>query len=184
MSPEANPWTVHASALKYDNPWIAVTEHQVTSPGGQPGIYGVVHFKNEAVGIAPYEDGCLWLVGQYRFPLATYSWEIPEGGSPRGEDPLATAQRELAEETGLRAAHWEPLLEMHLSNSASDEWAIVYLATGLTPGEATPEHTEALRLRKVPLETVFAEVEARRITDSMTVATVYKLMLLRAQGRL
>lgn len=184
MSPEENPWQVHASDLKYDNPWLSITEHQVTSPGGKPGIYGVVHFKNQGVGVAPFEDGCLWLVGQYRFPLDRYCWEIPEGGGPWGEDPLDTAKRELEEETGLQAKRWEQLLEMHVSNSATDEWAVVYLARDLSPGEAAPEHTEDLRVRKVPLEEVFAEVEAGHITDCMTVASVYKLMLLRAQGKI
>jgi 8-oxo-dGTP pyrophosphatase MutT (NUDIX family) len=144
----------------------------------------VVHFQNQAIGVVPYQAGDIWLVGQYRYPLQRYSWEIPEGGGAADESPLAAAQRELKEETGLTADHYQPLLEMHLSNSVSDEWGIVYLATGLTQGEANPEETEELRVRRVSLQAAYAEVEARRITDSLSVAAIYKLMLLQAQGQL
>lgn len=183
MSTE-NPWKTLASHHIYDNPWISLTEHQVLNPASQPGIYGVVSFKNQAVGVVPYESGHIWLVGQYRFPLNRYSWEIPEGGCPAGEQPLAAAQRELKEETGLVALHYEPLLQMHLSNSVTDEWGIVYLATGLNMGTAQPEETEALRIQRLPLEQVFEQVESGAITDSLTVAAIYKLMLWKAQGRL
>jgi 8-oxo-dGTP pyrophosphatase MutT (NUDIX family) len=179
-----NPWTVLSSKLIYENKWISLTEHQVLNPAGNPGIYGTVHFQADAVGVVPYEDGWVWLVGQYRFPLGSYEWEIPEGGSPPGEDPAETARRELKEETGLEAEHLEPILEMHLSNSVSDEWGIVFLATGLRQGEASPEETEMLSVKKMRLEDVYAEVEARRIRDSLTVAAIYKLMLMRAEGRL
>ncbi len=125
MSQE-NPWKTLSQDTKYDNNWIKVTEFQVLNPAGKEGIYGVVHFKNQAVGVVPYENGEIWMVGQYRYPLKAYSWEIPEGGSPVGEDPLATAKRELKEETGLVASTYEPILEMNLSNSVSDEWGIAY----------------------------------------------------------
>src|SRR5688572_23341371 len=137
-----NPFTMLSARQVYDNPWITVVEHQVLSPRGRPGIYGVVKFKNQAVGVIPYEGGKLWLVGQYRVPLGAYSWEIPEGGSPHGEDPVEGARRELREETGLEAQTLEPIVEMHLSNSVSDEWGVVYLARGITAGAAEPEHTE------------------------------------------
>ncbi|GAB4412455.1 MAG: NUDIX hydrolase [Bacteroidia bacterium] len=179
-----NPWTTLASEIKYDNPWIRVTEHQVIHPNGQPGIYGVVGFKGRAVGVVPYEDGHIWMVGQYRYPLEQYSWEIPEGGSSPDEDTADTARRELREETGLTAGSLVSLFEMHLSNSATDEWAIVYLARDLVQGESAPEASEALHVRRMSLDEVYAEVEARRITDSMTVAAVYKLMLMRARGEL
>ena len=179
-----NPWTTLSSREIYENPWIRVVENEVINPSGNPGIYGVVHFKNLAVGVAPYEDGCLWMVGQYRYTLERYSWEIPEGGGKKGLAPLDSAKRELLEETGLTAGHYEPLLELHLSNSVSDEWGIVYLARDLTPGAPQPEDTEKLLVRKMPLEEVFAEVEAGNITDSMTVAAVYKLMYLKLKGKL
>lgn len=173
-----NPWTILGKREIYQNPWIQLSEFDVISPGGKQGIYGRVHFRNQAVGVMPYDDGWIWLVGQYRFPLEAYSWEIPEGGSPVGEEPLQTAQRELKEETGLVAEQYQSLLEMHLSNSVTDEWGIVYLATGLSQGESEPEHTEQLEVRRIRLEQAYEMVEAGQITDSLTVAAIYKLMLL------
>lgn len=179
-----NPFQILSTKQIYKNPWIEVVEHQVLNPKGKPGIYGVVQFQNRAVGVVPYEDGCVWLVGQYRFPLDLYSWEIPEGGSPKGEELIDTARRELKEETGLEADTYEPIVQMHLSNSTTDEYAIVYLARGLKRGASRPEDTEELRVNKVPLEEFFARVESGEITDSMTVAAAYKLMVLKLSGRL
>ncbi|MEG9518552.1 NUDIX hydrolase, partial [Saccharopolyspora indica] len=126
-----------------------------------------------------------YLVGQYRFPLQAYSWEIPEGGSLIGgeADPLEGGKRELLEETGLVAAHWQPLLEMHLSNSVSDEKAIIYLATGLTQHQAEPEETEQLAVRKIPFEEAYQMVEKGEITDSMSVAAIIKVKLMLVQGQ-
>lgn len=182
--PKKNPWQIKRTIAIYENPWIRVEEHQVINPSGNPGIYGVVHYQANAIGIVPYEAGQIWMVGQYRFALNEYQWEIPEGGGPFDEAPLEAAKRELKEETGLIAENWEPLLEMNLSNSVSDEWGIVYLATGLSKGEATPEETEDLMVRKVPLEEVYELVEKRIIRDSLTVGAVYKMMLLKLQGKL
>jgi len=123
-------------------------------------------------------------VGQYRFTLNNYSWEIPEGGSPEGTDPLENVQRELKEETGLQAANWQVLLQMHLSNSVSDELAIIYLATGLIQLEAEPEETEQLVVKKMPFEKVYRMVEKGEITDSMSVAAILKLKLLMVEGKL
>ncbi|MEO0894788.1 MAG: NUDIX hydrolase [Bacteroidota bacterium] len=182
--PEENPWTILDSKLIYENPWIRVDEHQVLNPSGNPGIYGVVHYQHDAIGIVPYEKGEIWMVGQYRFPLKEYSWEIPEGGHDKRESHLDSAKRELKEETGLVAANWSPLLEMNLSNSVSDEWGIVYLATDLKQEMAEPEDTEDLMVKKVPLETLYAMVESRQIRDSLSVAAIYKLMYLKASGQL
>ncbi|MEM8897827.1 MAG: NUDIX hydrolase [Bacteroidota bacterium] len=181
---QENPWKTLSQDTKYDNNWIKVTEFQVLNPSGKEGIYGVVHFKNQAVGVVPYVNGEIWMVGQYRYPLEAYSWEIPEGGSPLGEDPLATAKRELKEETGLVAGSYQPILEMNLSNSVSDEWGIVYLATGLQQEEAEPEETEELHIKKMKLEEVYQMVESREIKDSLTVAAIYKLMLMKSTGLL
>ena len=181
---QKNPWTILSSEEKYDNPWIRVTEYQVLNPAGKPGIYGKVHYKYQAVGVVPYEDGHIWMVGQYRFTLNQYSWELPEGGGDPKEGSLKAAQRELKEETGLEAAHYETLFELHTSNSVTDEWGIVYLATGLNKGEAQPEDTEELQVKKISLEQAFEEVEAGRITDSLTVAAIYKMMVLKLQGKL
>ena len=146
-----SPWRTLGSRNVYENPWISVREDSVIRPDGEPGIYGVVHYKNTAVGVLPVEEDHVYLVGQYRYPLERYSWEIPEGGCAEGEDPLEAARRELEEETGLRAEHWVRLGEAHLSNSVSDEYALWFLATGLTQGEQRPEGSERISVRKVKL---------------------------------
>ncbi|RIH88535.1 NUDIX domain-containing protein [Calidithermus roseus] len=183
--PEDSPWQTLSSELVYDNRWIAVTHREVINPSGNPGVYGVVHFKNRAIGVLPLdEEGNTYLVGQYRYTLGRYSWEIPEGGGPFDEEPLEAAKRELLEETGLRADHWELLLTLHLSNSVTDEVGMVYLARGLHQGEASPEDTEDLRVQKVPLEEVYRRVLGGEITDSLTVAAVLRArLLLLEQGR-
>jgi 8-oxo-dGTP pyrophosphatase MutT (NUDIX family) len=179
MYSEENPWKIKASQQVYDNKWIIVTEHQVVNPSGNDGIYGVVHFKNTAVGVIPLDDeNNTWLVGQFRFTLNKYCWEIPEGGAPAGEDPVEGAARELEEETGLRAAKYTKIIDMHLSNSVSDEYAVVYLAEGLTQHTAKPEDTEQLATRKLPFEEAYQLVLKGEITDSMSVAAILKVKLI------
>src|ERR1700760_4120628 len=130
--PEENPWQIISEKVVYDNPWIGVTEYQVINPSGNPGIYGKVHFKNFAIGIVPLDaEMNTYLVGQYRFVLNQYSWEIPEGGGPFTADPLDSAKRELLEETGLKAFILTEIQRMHLSNSVTDELCIIYLAQDL-----------------------------------------------------
>ena len=177
---EHNPWTINRTEQIYDNPWIRVVEHQVTNPSGNPGIYGVVHFKNTAVAVIPVDDdGYTWLVGQFRFPTGTYEWEVPEGGAPPDEIPEACARRELQEETGLLAADLRPILEMQLSNSTTDERSISYLATGLSHGPASPEDTEKLAIRRLPLDEAIAMARRNEIRDSLSVASLLQLDALR-----
>lgn len=175
-----NPWTTLSGELKYDNRWIRITEFQVLNPNKNPGIYGVVHFKNIAVGILPIDAaGNTWLVGQYRYTLNEYHWEIPEGGSPIGEESvLETAKRELLEETGLIAAEWTELLKIHTSNSVTDEVGYIFLAQGLTQGVAAPEDTEDLRVWKLPLTEAVEMAMRGEITDSMSVCALLKAKLL------
>jgi 8-oxo-dGTP pyrophosphatase MutT (NUDIX family) len=180
-----NPWTIKAERAVYDNKWIKVTEYDVLNPNGGEGIYGTVHFKNLAIGILPLDDeGYTWLVGQYRFPLDTYSWEIPEGGGDPGLPPIESARRELKEETGLVAREWTLIQEMHLSNSVSDERALIYMARGLQQEEAMPEETEQLVVRRVSFDEAFEMVERGEITDSMSVAAILKVKLLLVSGAL
>lgn len=185
MNEHINPWKVLGEKKMYDNPWISLTEYDVLNPSGGKGIYGKVHFKNLAIGILPLDDELnTWLVGQYRFPLNQYSWEIPEGGGGREVEPLESARRELQEETGLVAAEWSPLIEMHLSNSVSDEHAIIFLARNLKQQEAAPEETEQLQVKKVSFEEAWQMVEKGMITDSMSVAAILKVKLMIADGRI
>ncbi len=181
-----NPWRVLASAVQYQNPWISVREDQVLNPAGGPGIYGVVSMKNKAIGIIPVDaEGNTWLVGQYRYPLNEYSWEIPMGGGPVELDVLESAQRELREETGLLAARWTRIARLHTSNSVTDEEGFVYLAEELTLGETEPEETEDLRLWKLPLAEAVRMAMDDRITDGISVAGLLKaerILAARARG--
>jgi len=182
---EHNPWTTIESRKIYDNNWIGLTEHQVINPSGGKGIYGEVHFKNLAIGILPLDEELnTWLVGQYRFPLKAYSWEIPEGGGPLGSDPLDSAKRELLEETGLSATDWVELQRMHLSNSVSNELAIIYIARGLSMGIAEPEETEELQLRKLPFQEAYEMVLNGEITDSMSVAAILRTKIILQESQL
>jgi len=177
--PKHNPWQITAEKVIYDNPWINLTEYDVINPSGNAGIYGKVHFKNMAIGILPLDDDLnTYVVGQYRFALNQYSWEIPEGGGPLSTDPLASAKRELLEETGLKAGRWDEIQRMHLSNSVCDELCIIYLARDLRQFEPEPEDTEQLIVHKVPFEAIYNMACSGEITDSVTVAAVLKVKLL------
>jgi len=180
-----NPWKIIDEKTVYINAWINLIEYNVINPGGGKGIYGKVHFKNIAVGVIVLDEELnTYLVGQYRFTLNAYSWEIPEGGSPINTDPLESAKRELMEETGLVATDWKPFFTMHLSNSVSDEKGIVYLARGLRQEKPEPEETELLIVKKIPFTEAVEMVDNGQITDSMSVAAIYKVQLLLAQGKL
>ena len=170
MEPTRSPWTRRASRVVYDNPWIRVRDDRVIRPDGQPGVYGVVEMKSWAVGIVPLtDDGDTFLVGQYRYTLDLYSWEIPEGGASKLATPLDSARRELREETGIAAARWTYLGEAHLSNSVTDEVGCVFLAEGLAFGDAEPEETEELRVRRLPFAEAVAMALVGEISDALAV---------------
>ena len=182
---ESNPWKVLESNQIYDNAWINLTEHQVINPAGGSGIYGEIHFKNLAIGIVVLDTNYdTWLVGQYRFPLKAYSWEIPEGGGALDIDPIISAKRELQEETGIHAATFTEIQRLHLSNSVSDEYAIIYIAQDLSIGTSSPEETEELAVQKLPFEKAYQMVIDGEITDSMSVAGILKTKLLIDQGKI
>ncbi len=181
MNVTKNPWQTLSSAVRYENPWLTIRHEEVLTPAGTPGIYGVVHFKNKAVGVIPLDEaGNTYLVGQHRYPLDEYSWEIPEGGSPLGTDPLESAKRELKEETGLEARQWTKIARIHTSNSATDEEGFLYIAEGLTEGDHEPEDTEDLRIWKLPLAEAVGMVMTSRITDALSVSGL--LMAARIKG--
>ena len=166
-----NPWKILSGEEKYDNPWINVTEYQVINPGGGAGVYGKIHFKNRAVGVVPIDhEGNTWLVGQHRFTLGAYSWEIPEGGAPGEESVLECAKRELREETGLTATKWNLLTTLHTSNSVTDEKGWIFLAEDLSEGLSELEESEAdLQVMKLPLAQAVEMVLSGKITDSMSI---------------
>ncbi len=182
MESGKNPWQIIDTKEIYENPWIRLTEYQVLNPAGNPGIYGKVHFQNRAIGIVAMDtEDNVYLVQQFRFAIDQATWEIPEGGGPFDETPLAAAKRELQEETGLKAENWEELLTIHTSNSVTDEIGYVFLATGLSQHETNFEETEDIRIKKIPFENVLDDVMSGKITDSLTMAAILKLQVLRSQ---
>ena len=169
------PWRRVGRRVAYQNPWLTVWHDDVIRPDGEPGIYGVVHFANRAIGIlALDEEDRVLLVGQHRYPLAAYTWEIPEGGGGLDESPLEAARRELAEETGFRAGSWRELGRAALSNSVTDELAVFFIATELRAGAAAPEGTEELQTRWVPFDEAVAMTLDGRIDDALSTLAIQR----------
>ena len=185
MEETKNPWTVLSQTLVYENQWIRVDHHDVLDPSGGPGVYGTVHFKNHATGVVPIDEkGNVVLVGQYRFPLRAYSWEIPEGGGEFGVGALESAQRELREECGLAARHWLEIVCMDLSNSVSDERSTAFLAWGLFAEDGKPESTERLQVARVPFWGAVERAKRCEIRDSISVSALFRVALMALQGEL
>jgi len=183
LQPHGRPWRADAPRRVYENPWIAVDEYAATAPTGVSGPYGVVKFKNLALAVLPlHEDGTVTLVGQHRFPQGDYSWEIPEGGGPLGEDPLDGARRELREEVGLAAGTWREVLRAQLSNSVTDERAVGFLATDLTPVPQAPDETEDLAIVRAPFREVLETALSGHMLDMLTVAMLLRVYHMAREG--
>ena len=180
-----NSWKTLSINTVYENPWIRVSHREVITPSDTEGIYGVVHFKNLAVGIVPLDDdGYTTLVGQWRYTLDQYSWEIPEGGCPAGQTPMETARRELREETGISAKKWKKILEFHTSNSVTDEFGMAFLARDLSYGAAEPEETEDIVVKKMPLAEAIEWMQEGRITDALSIMALQKVQIMSLRGEL
>jgi 8-oxo-dGTP pyrophosphatase MutT (NUDIX family) len=176
------PWLRRSRRIAYENPWITIWHDEVSRPDGSPGIYGLVHFANLAVGVVVLdEDDRVLLVGQHRYALGEPSWEIPEGGVPAGETPIHGMRRELREETGVEASEWRELVRLHLSNSVTDEAGVVYLARGLSHGTSEPEPTERIEVRWVAFDEALAMTVDGRITDAMSLVGLQRVALERAR---
>lgn len=175
---QPNPWKTLTNEVVYENPWIRVSHRDVINPSGNPGIYGLIHFKNHAVGVVPIDEtNHTWLVGQYRYAMDCYSWEIPEGGCPKGQTPLEAAKRELLEETGISALDWTEIGNYHISNSVTDEAGTLFVARQLSFGQAAPEETEDLMIRRVPFSTAYEMVLNNDIKDTLSVIAILRTQL-------
>ena len=179
------PWTIKSVREAYKNAWITIRHHDVLRPDGEPGFYGTVNFDNFAIGVLPlYADGTVPMVGQFRFPLGRETWELPEGGGPKTDLPIVSAQRELKEEVGLTAAHWHEFGQADLSNSVTDERAILFLAWDLEEGEASPEPDEVFRYRRIALRDLLSEIHDGRVDDALTQLLVLQAVTKAIAGEL
>jgi 8-oxo-dGTP pyrophosphatase MutT (NUDIX family) len=182
---EKDPWVRLAHRRVYEGPYLCLDEYDVLRPDGQPGYYGVVRIQRIGVGVLPIDDeGCVYLVGQWRFALDAYSWEMPEGGAEPEEDCATTARRELEEEAGLKAAAVEEILRMSMSNSLTNEVCVVFLATGLSPGAHAPDETEVFRHARVPFQEALAAALDGRINDALTIAALLRAHHMAVTGQL
>lgn len=180
-----NPWESVQRQEVYDNNWITVVHEDVITPAGTAGIYGSVHFKHYAIGIVPLDEvGNTWLVGQYRYPLKKYSWEIPEGGGKLGASILDAAKRELQEEVGLLAEQWTEIAVCYTSNAVCDEKAIIFVAQGLSETENAPDETEQLQIKKLPLSEAIAMAMNGEIQDAISIIGLLKVKVLLEQGKI
>lgn len=175
MSDSSRHWRTLHSRTVHTSPWLDMLENAVITPGGNESRYSHVHFKNFGIAILPIaENGDTWIVGQYRYPIGQYTWEIPEGGGPVEKDPLASAKRELKEEAGIKAERWDLIQKAFMSDSATNEYAYSYMARDLDIGEPEPEEDEELELRRIPFEELFQMVLDGRVQDSLTIMTVLR----------
>jgi 8-oxo-dGTP pyrophosphatase MutT (NUDIX family) len=171
--------------VTFESPWLRLTRHDATAPTGMRADYVVMRPRNMSVGVLPvHEDGTVTLVGQQRFALMNWSWEMPEGGAPFDEDPLAGAKRELAEEAGLEAAVWLQAYKAEMSNSVTDERAVAWVAWGLTPAPFAPDPTEIIRVARVPFGDLLHEIRAGAIRDMFTLATALRAYHMAREGEL
>jgi 8-oxo-dGTP pyrophosphatase MutT (NUDIX family) len=185
INEQKNPWTLLNKNDVYESPWIQVSHHEVLNPAGNSGTYSVVHFKKLAIGVLPLdENNFTWIVGQYRYPLNSFSWEIPEGGGDLDIDPVETAKRELLEECGITAKKFTLIQQMQISNSATDEVAYIFIAKDLSFAKSSPDEDEELHIKKIHFDELYEMVLTGKVTDSLSVAAVLKTKIMMLEGKL
>ena len=177
-----DPYTVLDRRLLYESPWVRLREDRFQHRRGAQGQYVVCGFMRTACGVVALdEQDRVVLVGQWRYPLERYSWELPEGGGDAIESPYEAIRRELAEEAGLTAKVWEPLAFFHPSNSSTEEEAFLFLATELSPAEGHhAEDDEELLLHREPFQDCLRRILSGEITDSLTVMALLALQARRS----
>ncbi len=169
-----------ASREVYRNAWMVLREDDIRRPDGSPGIYGVVDKPTYAL-VMPYAGQRFRLVEQFRYPVGERRWEFPQGTAPDLADlePAELAERELREETGLRASSFEALGQLDTAPGMTSQRGWVFLATGITEGDADREHEEQdMRSAWFPREDVEEMIRSGVIADAQSIAA-YGLFLLR-----
>ena len=185
MNDENNPWKFISSKEIYKNPWLRLREDQVIRPDGEKGVYSVVETRVATGVVAFDEDDNVIMVGQYRYPLDEYSWEIVEGGAEQDEVPLEAIKRELVEEAGIVASEWESLGgEIFLNDCISSERCFLFVARGLNSVGSHPEGTEVLKIKKIPFNEVLKMVLNGQIKDSMTIMAILLVNQIRSKSNL
>ncbi len=173
-----NPYAVLERKALYDSPWLRLREDRFRHRRGRAGHYAVCGFKRSACGVLALDaEDRVILVGQWRYPLEQYSWEIPEGGGEEHESPFAAIRRELAEEADLEADSWEPLAHFHPSNSSTDEEAFLFLATDLhsAGGIHHAEEDEELAIHRETFQQCLQRVLSGEISDGLSVVALLTL---------
>ncbi len=179
------PWRSAGERVIFENPWMRLTRHPAVAPTGLEADYVVMRPRNLSVGVLPvHDDGTVTLVGQQRFALMNWSWEMPEGGAPFDEDPIEGARRELAEEAGLEARRWREALKAEMTNSITDERAMAWIAWDLSPAPSEPDPTEVIRVARVPFGDLLREIARGSIRDMFTVATTLRAYHMAREGDL
>jgi 8-oxo-dGTP pyrophosphatase MutT (NUDIX family) len=180
-----NPWKTLSSRVAYENTWIRVREDKVIRPDGGPGLYGVIEVRPSAGVVALNERDEIVLVGQWRYTVNRYSWEIPRGGSHPGEDDLLeVGKRELAEEAGVLARDWRKIGTVDNANGVNSDSQTFYLATGLSETETNHDPEEEITVKWRPFAEALEMAMDGRITEVDSVAAILLTAQLRASGQI
>ncbi len=176
MAHERNPYTQLSRKVVYTNPWMTVVEDE-TEVDGKKGIYSIVQKNDGAAIIAFTKDHNILLVGQWRYPAESYSWELPMGGIEEGESLEDAGNRELMEEAGYKAERWEHLGSYHTANGHSSHKMQLAVAHGLEKATATQDEAHDIVVQEVTMETCEEMVKNGDIFDGPTLSALYLYLL-------